>query len=78
MSRLEEVLGEIASERARQDKKWGEQNHNHDRWLVILMEKVGEVARAAQEGHGFLYREEMLQVAAVAVAAIESYDRNDL
>ena len=48
--------------------------------MVILTEEVGEVARAIYEaddpGAGEDYRAELVQVAAVAVAAIESYDAN--
>lgn len=72
-----DVLSEVKDERAFQNKKWGEQNHNHDRWMVILMEEVGEAAREAYESNAARYRAELVQVAAVAVAAIESLDRND-
>ena len=71
------VLNEVASERARQDAKWGEQNHHPYKWLVILGEEYGEACRGAYEKSRSSYRTELLQVAAVAVAAIESLDRND-
>jgi NTP pyrophosphatase (non-canonical NTP hydrolase) len=45
-------------------------------WLTILQEEVGEVARAALEGRPLDYHKEMVQVAAVAVAALESLERN--
>ena len=73
----------IEIERFRQEDKWGEQNHSPEWWMQILMEEVGEVAKALLEakfGHqGSLvkYRKEMIHVAAVAVAAIESYNRNE-
>lgn len=68
---------EVVTERERQDKKWGEQNHTPDKWLVIEMEELGEAARGSFENDLANYREEMIQVAAVAVAAVESYDRNE-
>lgn len=85
------VLDEIQQERQRQDAKWGEQNHDPVTWLAILTEEVGEVAeqslKAASEAtngldvlashHRSLYRQEMMQVAAVAIAALESFDRNE-
>jgi NTP pyrophosphatase (non-canonical NTP hydrolase) len=76
----EKILQEIQNERDRQDKKWGEQNHHPIIWLMILGEEVGEANQAMLE-HRFgnrnpeKYREEMIQVAAVAVAALESFDR---
>lgn len=87
---MESVLEEIRKERKRQNKKWGEQNHEPFTYLAILGEEVGEANQAAIEAHNFgkndkpvwddkkltLYREELVQVAAVAVAMIECYDRN--
>lgn len=71
---------EIQTERERQDKKWGKQDHTPHYWMVILMEEVGEAANAiCGKAHDYKnYREELIQIAAVAVAAIESYDRSQL
>ena len=69
------VLKDVLSERYKQDAKWGQQDHDEDRWMVILMEEVGEVARAIFDENPANYREELVQVAAVAVAAIEAFDR---
>jgi len=74
------VLTEIDTERENQDEKWGQQNHHPQMWLNILMEEVGETSRAMMDAHFRKddwddYRKEMVQVAAVAVAAIESFDR---
>jgi NTP pyrophosphatase (non-canonical NTP hydrolase) len=84
----DQVLTEVGSERERQDRKWGPQNHGFAVWLMILAEEFGEVAKEANEFHfakatdvqqerGANDREELVQVAAVAVAMIESYDRNE-
>lgn len=75
------VLQEVLRERERQQAKWGEQNLAPAIWLMIIGEEVGEANNAALEH--FLgnaqdldhYREELVQVAAVAVHAIESFDR---
>jgi len=72
------VLNQIVNERLKQDAMWGKQRHDHGTWLAILMEEVGEVAQAMQEGlihhkesdAGNLYTE-LIQVAAVAVAIAE-------
>ena len=84
---MEEILQEIRDERARQDAKWGSQRHLPPyTWMTILMEEVGESAQAALEEDPN-YEVELVQVAAVAVAALESYrlqrdtppiNRNDL
>lgn len=81
MSQLSEaneaVLDLIRTERMRQEKRWGEQNHSDLYWLGILMEEVGEVARAIIEGYGWEKDrdKELIQVAAVAVAWMEAIDR---
>ena len=81
------VLDEIYYERERQDAKWGaDRNHHPGEWLMILGEEVGEANKAALEAHFGGYgrdsyadmRKELIQVAAVAVATIESLDRNEL
>jgi hypothetical protein len=85
------VLGEVMQERAKQDRKWGEQNHHPPFWSMILGEEVGEANKAGlemvvcemrdapQESVEFWrgeYRKELVQVAAVAVAMIECIDRS--
>ena len=109
MSETDDVLTEVAAERARQDTRWGEQNHpdgtgiheatvclgsivrpgftpaegakraNHDAvarcrltWALILLE---EVCEALEERDPARLREELLQVAAVAVNWVEAIDR---
>lgn len=77
----EEILHAISEERDRQDAKWG--TNFEDRcwqdWVTILMEEVGEVANAVLEEPHELHttyarekiRKELIQVAAVAVSALE-------
>lgn len=70
----EGVLQQIRDERARQDAKWGratERNLPKKTWLTILMEEVGEVAEAILEEDDNNYPVELIQVAAVCVAALE-------
>lgn len=70
------TLHEIEAECHRQDQKWGaERAHTSVLWLTILMEEVGEVARAIIEEKPGDYRKELVQVAAVVVQAIQSHDR---
>jgi NTP pyrophosphatase (non-canonical NTP hydrolase) len=75
---IQQVNALVAAERLRQNEKWGEQNHGPHLWITILMEEVGEFAKAVLErqmAHAF---EEAIQVAAVAIAMSESFERNEL
>ena len=70
----------VDGERKRQEDKWGEQNHDDLFWLAILSEEVGEVAQALlqqKEGNKTWceIHEELVQVAAVALAWLEAFDR---
>lgn len=65
----------IQDERARQDAKWGaDQHHDPHLWTTILAEEFGEVARAVLEHDAAGLRAELVQVAAVCVAWLESGD----
>ena len=82
---VSEILQEIVEERKAQDGKWGTQRHAAVEWIPILGEEFGEVCRAALEchfGHGRSqwsdYRAELIQLAAVAVAMVESFDRTEM
>lgn len=76
------VLHEVQAERTMQDMKWGDQNHSQMVWLGILAEEFGEAAKEVNEFHfgreqnPAKLRQELIQTAAVAVAMIESLDRN--
>lgn len=65
----------IRAERERQDKKWGSQRHlpNYT-WSAILTEENGEVAKATLEKDTANLKEELVQVAAVAVAWLEALE----
>lgn len=73
-----EALRAIHEERKAQDRQWGEQNHGNTRWLPILTEEVGEVAKAINEGDDPEHLiEELIQVAAVAVSWVEAIGRRE-
>ena len=78
------VLQEVLAERIRQDGLWGEQNWHDFEGISILTEEVGEAAKAANEanfksgktpGDYSHLREELIQVAAVAINHVEIIDR---
>ena len=67
------VYDEIKAERDRQDKQWGGSDHDdhHSRqdWRNYIVEFAKDL-----RGRGN-FRHQMVCIAALAVAAIESYDR---
>ena len=77
------VFEMVANERCLQDKKWGIQNHPYEKWVGILGEEYGEYCQAVNEtifDNGLEARAkggrmnmiaELVQVAAVAFAAVE-------
>lgn len=76
MSATQQVLDEVRVERERQDRKWGSQRTLPLAvWHTILSEEVGECAEASLENDRAGLREELVQVAAVAVATIEALDQ---
>ncbi len=83
MSDRDQIYREITGEREAQDAKWGNQHHSMPVWSAILSEESGEVAEASLRvefyGEDELahLREELVQVAAVAVHIIEKIDSGD-
>lgn len=81
---------EIRAERARQEMRYGPQDHDPFKYLCILGKEVGEAHDAAHEAYDWktaiwdpspsmkvkAIRDELVQVAAVAKAMIETLDRN--
>ncbi len=49
LEQVYEVVGEVIVERKIQDLKWGPQHHSPETWLTILIEEVGEAAKARLE-----------------------------
>ena len=64
---VEDVTADAVVEILRQYVRWGLPTHAPERWLAILTEEVGEVARAALLGDDKAMAEEAIQVAAVAI-----------
>ena len=73
------IIELIAEERQRQDQRWNEPNHDPFIWQTILAEEVGEVAHEVLQGitHKDSLKDELIQVAAVAVAWLESINANE-
>lgn len=72
-TREERFYSQALDENYRQVEKWGIQHHSVHEWLAILMEEVGEAAKASIEGSVMKPKvqdviAELIQVAAVAAA----------
>jgi NTP pyrophosphatase (non-canonical NTP hydrolase) len=75
------IYFDVSMERERQDTQWGDQSGNDPCvWATVLSEECGEASQAAlhvQFEHRLTIadlRNELVQVAAVAVAWIEAID----
>lgn len=72
-----DVLGAISEERARQAAEWGGAAHDdgHDPfdWLLYLSKHLTKASAFARSPDG--YRRQLVRVAALAIAAVESRDR---
>ena len=77
------IYKDIDDERDRQDARFGNQVHSWPIWAAVLSEESGEVSEACLQAHwheeGGLehLREELVQVAAVAVQMLEKLDSGD-
>lgn len=64
----------VIAERCAQEGNWSKQRHPLDYWMVILVEEVGEVARAVLNDCNLETRKELVQAAAVCRAMVEQID----
>jgi NTP pyrophosphatase (non-canonical NTP hydrolase) len=81
------VIEEVMEERQRQHSLWGLQRHPLGKWLGILGEEFGEVCEAINRIHfpkdakltdSDNLEEELIQLAAVAVAIVEQLKEEKL
>lgn len=77
-----DVYQDIKSERAAQDAKWGgsghDDSHDADDWMNYIDHKsaqAGELIGAGSSGADVQLSRRMIQIAALAVACVESMDR---
>lgn len=69
-----EIATEIIDERERQDAMHNNSMNSAGTWYRVLGEEVDEVAEALIDGDIEHAREELIQVAAVAMAIVEAID----
>lgn len=77
MTNQEKIVEEVLAEREYQDNKWGGPNHDdlhqsHD-WVAFIIKHMGKSITWPWDGSKF--RLQMIKVAALAIAAVEWYDR---
>ena len=74
-----EVIDDVVNERHRQDMKWGGASHDDEHTFSEYVEWIesyaGWARMMAQMGSMDKARNRMVQVAALAVACVESLDR---
>jgi hypothetical protein len=74
------ILSEVREERTRQQEELGyaldhDAGHNPADWVALLARYVGRAGDGGDVGDALAYRRRLVQVAAIAVAAVESLDR---
>lgn len=75
------AIADINAERDRQDRMWGGPDHDDERertdWLRFIRAHARDALKAVNAGELDDYRTELVQLAALAVAAIEVEDRRN-
>lgn len=74
---MRSVFFDVEAERQRQDEKWGPSEGRPVPTMAVLVEEVGEAAKAILEDDLPGLRDELVQVSAVAAAMVEGIDRGD-
>jgi hypothetical protein len=72
------VLSLLQQERAEQDAKWGERHddaHHPNDWIAILARHLGLAASDGSEIDLTRYKKQLVRIAAVAIAALETLQR---
>lgn len=79
-SPLDKILNDVIVERHTQDAKWGGPDHDDEHdvedWCMFIRKHARRAESAANESGLAAGRCHLIRVAALAVAAIESIDRD--
>lgn len=59
-------------------RKVGKQLHTYERWIAILGEEFGEASKAVVERNYPEFRDELIQVATVALQIVQRMDDKDI
>ena len=74
---LQQVISDVEDERAHQEDQWGVVNDDRNTladWVIYIQKFSLKASR--EEPNSPTQRRRLIQVAALAVAAAESFDRN--
>lgn len=81
-SQREVIMHDVLHERVAQDKQWGGQDHDdehlEDDWCHYIAKQNARaltVAMSSKQESLDEYRSRMVKIAALAIAALESFDR---
>ncbi len=74
---MDGIYVEVANERLRQDRVWGGPNNDDKNKQAEWIKWIVEYSMGVGRANGRDFRRRMIQVAALAVAAVESQDRLD-
>jgi excisionase family DNA binding protein len=73
------IYEEIVRERLAQDLEWGgtkhDDQHTQQDWLGFILKQIARAGESVFSIESKPYRKHLIKVAALAVAALESYDR---
>lgn len=72
---MQHILEEIKAERAAQDAKWGGAEHDDEHSMADFVFFMDEQLRKCEYGNNTETRARLVKVAALCVAAIQSFDR---
>lgn len=77
--RMENILSDVRAERGRQDEKWGgpahDDKHSAAEWVELIHYRAGRARAMAGAGDVEQTEHHLIQVAAIAVAAVEASQR---
>lgn len=80
-STLHRALRRVEMEREYQDRRWGgaehDQQHRGFDWVAFTVDYLGRASRAAERGDHFEFQRQMIKVAALAVAAVQSSEQHE-
>ena len=72
------ILDEVRNERYLQDEEWGQSiddQHTEWEWIALLTRHNGLAVNDGLEKNVGRFRKQMIRVAALSIAAVESFDR---
>ncbi len=76
--KMSHIMIEVTNERMVQDQEWGikrDDSHSEWGWIALLTRHAGLAVNDGLEKDVGRFRKQMVRVAAIAIAAVEAFDR---